>query len=87
MSIDVAISGERNMIKKEADKIINCKDLTTEIQRMWNVKSDTSDNKGGLSHLKIIRKTPEQRTARARNQETTENSHIGHCTHPAESIN
>jgi hypothetical protein len=38
MSIDVAISGDRNMIKKEAEKIINCKDLTTEIQRTWNVK-------------------------------------------------
>jgi hypothetical protein len=37
--IDVSISGERNVIKKEADKIIKYKDLTTEIQRMWNVKT------------------------------------------------
>jgi hypothetical protein len=28
--IDVAISGDRNVIKKEADKILNCKDLTIE---------------------------------------------------------
>ena len=26
------------MIKEEAEKIIKYKDLTTEIQRMWNVK-------------------------------------------------
>ena len=39
MSIDVAISGERNVIKKEAEKILKYKDLTTETQRMWNVKT------------------------------------------------
>ena len=38
MLIDVAISGHRNVIKKEAEKILKYKDLTTEIQRMWNVK-------------------------------------------------
>jgi hypothetical protein len=37
--IDVAISGDRNVIKKEADKILKYKDLTIEIQRMWNVKA------------------------------------------------
>jgi hypothetical protein len=36
--IDVAISGDRNVIKKEAEKILKYKDLTLEIQRMWNVK-------------------------------------------------
>jgi hypothetical protein len=34
---DVAISGDRNVIKKEAEKILKC--LTIEIQRMWNVKT------------------------------------------------
>jgi hypothetical protein len=38
MSIDVAISGDRNVIKKEAE-ILKYKDLITEIQRMWNVKA------------------------------------------------
>ena len=38
MSIDVAISGDRNVIKKEAEKILKYKDLIIEIQRMWNVK-------------------------------------------------
>ena len=37
--IDVAISGDRNVIKKEAEKILKYKDLTIEIQRMWNVKT------------------------------------------------
>jgi len=36
--IDVAISGDRNVIKKEAEKILKYKDLTIEIRRMWNVK-------------------------------------------------
>jgi len=39
MSIDVAISGERNVILKKAEKILKYKDLTIEIQRMWNVKT------------------------------------------------
>ena len=39
MLIDVAISGERNAIKREAEKILKCKDLTIEIQRMWNLKT------------------------------------------------
>ena len=34
MLIDVAISGERNVIKIEAEKILKYKDLTIEIQRM-----------------------------------------------------
>ena len=38
MLIDVAISGDINVIKKEAEKILKYKDLTIEIQRMWNVK-------------------------------------------------
>ena len=39
MSIDVAISGDRNVIKKEAAKILKYKDLTIEIQCMWNIKT------------------------------------------------
>jgi hypothetical protein len=38
MLIDVAIPGDRNVIKKEAEKILKYKDLTRGIQRMWNVK-------------------------------------------------
>ena len=38
MLIDVAISGDRNVIKNEAEKILKFEDLTIEIQRMWNEK-------------------------------------------------
>jgi hypothetical protein len=38
MLIDAAIPGDRNVIKKEAKKILKYKDLTIEIQHMWNVK-------------------------------------------------
>jgi hypothetical protein len=37
--IDVAISRDRNVIKKGAEKIVKYKDLTIEIQHMWNVKA------------------------------------------------
>jgi len=40
MLIDVAISGDRNVIKKEAEKIPKYKDFSIEIQRMWNVKTN-----------------------------------------------
>jgi hypothetical protein len=36
MLIGVAISGNRNVIKKEAEKILKYK----EIQRTWNVKAE-----------------------------------------------
>ena len=35
---DVAIPGDRKVIKKEAEKMLKYKDFITEIQRMWNVK-------------------------------------------------
>ena len=39
ISIDGAIPGDRNVIKKEAEKILKYKDLTVEIHCMWNVKA------------------------------------------------
>ena len=39
MSIDVTISGDRNVVKKEAEKILKYKDLRNEIQHMRNVKA------------------------------------------------
>ena len=38
MLIDVAIPGYRNLIKKEAEKILQYKKLIIEIRYMWNVK-------------------------------------------------
>jgi hypothetical protein len=40
MLIAVAIPGDRNLIKKEAAKILKYKDLIIEIQRMWNVRTN-----------------------------------------------
>ena len=63
MLIDVAISGDSNVIKKEAEKILKYKDLTIEIQRMWNVKTRVipvimSD----WDYFKIIQKKHKQHT-------------------------
>jgi hypothetical protein len=51
-----------------------------------NSKGDTS-NKGNWNHLKIVQTLPRQHTGKARNQGTTENSHIGHCARTSESTN
>jgi len=39
MLIDVTIPGDRNVIKKDAERFLKYKDLTIEIQGMWNVKA------------------------------------------------
>jgi hypothetical protein len=66
------------VIKKEAEKILKYKDLTTEIQRMWKVKTrvdDTSNNRSDWDHFKIIQKIHKQHT-RKPCEGTTENSNI-----------
>jgi hypothetical protein len=37
--IIIIIPGDRNMIRKEAEKILKYEDLIIEIERMWNVKT------------------------------------------------
>ena len=51
-----AISGDRSVIKKEAEKILKYKDLTIEIQCMWNVKKegDSSKNRRDWDNFKFI---------------------------------
>ena len=39
MLTDIAIPGDRNLIKKEAEKILKYTELIIEIQCMWNVKA------------------------------------------------
>jgi len=39
MLIDVAVSEDRKMIRKEGEKILKFTDLTTEIQHMWHIKA------------------------------------------------
>jgi len=38
MFIDTAISGGRNVMKKEAEKILKYKDVTVTTQCLWNAK-------------------------------------------------
>ena len=87
MLIDVVMSGDRNVIKKEAEKILKYKDLTVEIQRMWNVKTKVIpviiEATGTIS--KLFRKYVSNIPGKHEVKELTENSHIGHCTHTAES--
>jgi hypothetical protein len=71
---DVAILGDRNVVKNEAEKILKYEYLAIEKQRLWN-----------WNHPRIIHKIPEQHVSKARNQGTAENSHIGHCQHTVES--
>jgi hypothetical protein len=40
MLIDIAFSGDRNVIKIESEKILTYKNVVTEIQPMWNVKAN-----------------------------------------------
>jgi hypothetical protein len=63
MLIDVAISGDRNVIKKEAEMILKYKDLTIEIQRMWKLKTRVIPVlRSDWDHLKIIQKIHKQHT-------------------------
>jgi len=64
MLIDVANSGDRSVIKKEAEKILKYKDLTIEIQRMWKIKNKggTSNNRSDWDHFKFIKKIHKQHT-------------------------
>jgi hypothetical protein len=49
MLIEIAIPGESNVIKKEAEKILKYKDIIIEIQRMWNVKEPTQNHSNNTS--------------------------------------
>jgi hypothetical protein len=39
MLINNAVPVDRNVIKKETEKILKCKQLTVEIQSMWTVRA------------------------------------------------
>ena len=49
MLIDAANSGDKNVIKLETEKILKYKDLTIEIQRMWDVKATAIPVIGGAT--------------------------------------
>ena len=56
MVIDAVISGYRNVIKKEAEKILKYEDLIIEIHAFVERKnkSDSSNNRSNWNYLKII---------------------------------
>jgi hypothetical protein len=66
MLTDVAISGDRNVIRKEDEKILKYKVLTIEIQRMWTVKENVIPVIIGVtrtiskSFVKYMNKLPEK---------------------------
>jgi hypothetical protein len=78
-----------NVIKKEAGKILNYKDLTIEIQRMWNVREKVITVKivatGTIS--KSLRQNPSNKPGKHGIKETQKNSNFGHCTCTAGSAN
>ena len=57
------------MIKKEAEKILKYKELTTEIQLHVECesKSDISNDRGDWNHFIVTQTVPEQLTGKARN--------------------
>jgi hypothetical protein len=60
----VAVSGDRNSIKKEAEKILIYKDPYDINTAHVGCESriDTDNNRGNRTHLTIIKKIPEQHT-------------------------
>jgi hypothetical protein len=47
--IDVAIRGDRNVIREVAENILQYKGLITETRRMWNVKTQVTPVTGTIS--------------------------------------
>ena len=66
MLTDAAVPGDRNVIKKEAQKILKYKELVTQIQRMWNVKAKVATG-AKWNHFKIAQTITEQHIRKARN--------------------
>jgi hypothetical protein len=86
MLIDVAIPGDMNVIQKEAEKISKCKGFTTEIQRMWNVKTRVIPVIIGATGTvsKSFRKYVSTVPANHKVKEVQKTAILG-CTHTSES--
>ena len=87
--IDFAISGDRNVIKKEAEKVLKYMDLIIEIQHMWNVKAKVipviTEATGTIS--KSLRQYLRNIPGKLEVKEVQKNSRIGHCAHSTEGAN
>jgi hypothetical protein len=78
MAIDAALSRDRNVVNKEAEKFLKHKDLNNSNTVMWNVKTTvipeiTRATGTVLNHSE----NTEQRTGKARNQGTTQTDTLG----------
>jgi hypothetical protein len=67
MIIDVAVLGDRNEIKEEAENILKYEDLINSAHVERESKSDTSNNRGDWNHFKITQTIPGQHTWEQRN--------------------
>jgi hypothetical protein len=68
MLIDFAISGDRSVFKKEAEKILKYKDLIVNtVYVECESKSDISNNRGDWNHFRITQTIPEQHTRKEQN--------------------
>jgi len=89
MLIDVAIPGDRIVIKREAEKILKYKDLIIEIQHLWNVKAQVilviMGVTGTISNS--LRQYLSNILGKKEIKALQKNSHIGHCTYTVESTN
>ena len=88
MLIDVAVPGDRNVIKKEVENILKYKAFTIETQRMWNVKTRVIPVITGATGTisKSIRKHVNDILGNHGVKEL-QKTHIGHCTHTSEGAN
>jgi hypothetical protein len=80
MFIDIAISGDRNVIKKVACNVLNYKDLTRGIKHMNNVKTEVISVRRGATGTTLQSFSKYLKNGEARNQGTARKSHFGHCT-------
>jgi glycerophosphoryl diester phosphodiesterase len=67
--IDASVPGDRNVIKKEAKKILKHKNHIMEIHRMWNAKEKGIPEIiwGVWNQFRITQTISEQHTRKARN--------------------
>ena len=66
MLIDVAVSGDRNVIKKEAEKVVKYKDLNNRNTTHVKIKNkgDTGNNRGDWDYFRVIQKIREQHSGK-----------------------
>jgi len=87
MLIDVVIPGDRNVIKKEAGKILKYTNLIIQIQCMWNVKAKVIPVVIGAAGTisKSLRQYVSNVSGKTKLRDYK--THTGHCTHTVDSTN